>query len=70
MLVVIFLPYSRVVSIVLSSILVLLYSMFIIFDTYMIFNRMSEDEWVLGAVNLYLDFANLFLAIAGISTDS
>jgi len=29
----------------------------------MIFNRLSADEFILGAISLYLDFINLFLSI-------
>jgi FtsH-binding integral membrane protein len=34
-----------------------------LFDTYMIINRLSPDEWVIAVVSLYLDVLNLFLTI-------
>jgi protein lifeguard len=34
-----------------------------LFDTYMIINRLSPDEWVIAVVSLYLDVLNLFLSI-------
>ena len=39
----------------------LLFSLYIIFDTWSITTYLSYDDYVLGAVNLYLDFINLFL---------
>ena len=40
-----------------------LFSVFIIVDTQMIMRKLSSDEYVLGAINLYLDILNLFLYI-------
>lgn len=36
---------------------------FIIFDTHMIMHKLSPEEYILAAINLYLDFINLFLYI-------
>ena len=36
---------------------------FILFDTYMITTRLGVDDYILGAVELYLDMINLFLMI-------
>ncbi len=33
------------------------------YDTYMIFNRVSPEEYVTAAISLYLDIINLFLAL-------
>ncbi len=38
-----------------------IFSMFIIFDTYMISHRVSPEEYIHAAVSLYLDILNLFL---------
>lgn len=34
---------------------------FILFDTYMIMHRLSTEEYVIAAVDLYLDLINLFI---------
>jgi len=41
----------------------LLFSGYIVYDTYMISNKLSPDEFILGAISLYLDFINLFINI-------
>ncbi len=34
-----------------------------VYDTHMIMKRLSPDEYIMGAISLYLDFVNLFLYI-------
>ncbi|KAI0044224.1 UPF0005-domain-containing protein [Auriscalpium vulgare] len=41
----------------------LLFSGYIVYDTYLINSRLSPDEYIMGAISLYLDFINLFLNI-------
>jgi len=41
----------------------LLFAGFIIFDTHMMMQKLSPEEYILGAINLYLDILNLFLEI-------
>jgi len=41
----------------------LIFSLYVLYDTWMITQILSYDDYVLGAVNLYLDFINLFLFI-------
>ena len=41
----------------------LIFSLFVVYDTWVITQKLSYDEYVLGAINLYLDFINLFLMI-------
>jgi len=41
----------------------LLFSLFIIYDTHMLMRRLSAEEYILAAINLYLDILNLFLHI-------
>lgn len=36
---------------------------FIIFDTHLIMHKLSPEEYIMAAVNLYLDFINLFVYI-------
>ncbi|KAK1219932.1 hypothetical protein PQX77_017326 [Marasmius sp. AFHP31] len=41
----------------------LVFSGYIIYDTHLINSRLSPDEFIMGAISLYLDFINLFLNI-------
>ena len=41
----------------------LIFSLYVLYDTWMITQILSFDDYVLGAINLYLDFINLFLCI-------
>jgi len=52
-----------IMSTIISMFGVVLFSMFILYDTQNIMKRYSEDEYVMGAISLFLDFANLFLFI-------
>ncbi|CAG8793863.1 3887_t:CDS:2, partial [Gigaspora rosea] len=61
-----FLPFDRGYNIVISAIAALLFSAYIIYDTYMLTKRVNPDEYVLAAVDLYLDIINLFVAIFAI----
>ena len=38
-----------------------LFSLYIVFDVHMISRRMSPDDYIPAAIELYLDIANLFL---------
>lgn len=40
-----------------------IFSLFIIYDTHMIMRRLSPEEYIFAAINLYLDIINLFLHI-------
>ncbi|KAG5191068.1 inhibitor of apoptosis-promoting Bax1-domain-containing protein [Tribonema minus] len=41
----------------------IIFSLYILFDTSLIMNRLSPDDWVLACISLYLDIINLFLFI-------
>ncbi|RIA94596.1 inhibitor of apoptosis-promoting Bax1-domain-containing protein [Glomus cerebriforme] len=56
-------PYDRGYHIAISGFGALLFSAYIIYDTYMILNRVSPEEYILATVDLYLDVVNLFVAI-------
>jgi len=43
---------------------VIIFSLYIVYDTHMVMNRLSPDEFILGAISLYLDFINVFIYIA------
>lgn len=40
-----------------------LFSLYIIYDTYMIAERLDPEDYIVGAIELYLDLVNLFLYI-------
>jgi len=58
-----FFPFSRLMDGIYAGLGALLFSAYILYDTYMIGNRLSPDEWVIAVVSLYLDVINLFLMI-------
>ena len=45
----------------LAAVGALLFCRFIIYDTHSLMHRLSPEEYVLAAINLYLDIINLFL---------
>jgi hypothetical protein len=65
----IFIPFSRGMDIVYACGGCLIFSGYIVYDTYMINRRLSPDEFIMGAISLYLDFINLFLSILRLLND-
>ncbi|KAF8585951.1 UPF0005-domain-containing protein [Ramaria rubella] len=59
----IFFPFSKTIDLVYGVGGALLFSGYIVYDTYNINKRLSPDEFIMGAISLYLDFINLFLSI-------
>lgn len=55
--------YSSAADIAICFATAFVFSMYIIFDTFMIFNRMDPEEYIVAAVELYMDIINLFLAL-------
>jgi len=47
---------------------VIIFSLFVVYDVHTIMKNLSFDEYILGAINLYLDFINLFLFILELLT--
>jgi hypothetical protein len=58
-----FFPFSRSFDLVLAIGGCLLFTGYVVYDTYMINKRLSPDEYIMGSLSLYLDFLNLFLSI-------
>jgi FtsH-binding integral membrane protein len=54
---------STTMDLALSAIIVILFSGFILYDTSRILKNAHEIPPTLAALNLYLDFLNLFMAI-------
>eukprot|EP00038_Savillea_parva_P006963 m.167011 g.167011 ORF g.167011 m.167011 type:complete len:256 (+) comp12767_c0_seq1:34-801(+) len=56
-------PFSSQTTMLHSAIGASVFSMFIIVDVQMMLKKVSTDEYILCAINLYLDILNLFLEI-------
>jgi len=59
----VFIPFSSGLDLAYAIGGTLLFSGYIVYDTYMINKRLSPDEYIMAAISLYLDFINLFLSI-------
>jgi len=58
-----FFPFGKTMDLIYAIGGCLLFSGYIVYDTYIINARLSPDEYIMGAISLYLDFINLFLSI-------
>jgi len=58
-----FIPFNSTIDLIYGIGGSLLFSGYIVFDTFNINKRLSPDEFIMGAISLYLDFINLFLSI-------
>jgi FtsH-binding integral membrane protein len=65
----IFIPFSRTMDLVFAIGGCLLFSGYIVYDTYLINAKLSPDEFIMGAISLYLDFINLFISILRLLND-
>ncbi|XP_039559959.1 protein lifeguard 4 [Passer montanus] len=52
--------YSETIELVLAAAGALLFCGFIIYDTHLLMHQLSPEEYILAAINLYLDIINLF----------
>jgi FtsH-binding integral membrane protein len=59
----IFIPFSEGFQLALAIGGVVIFSCYIILDTYLIFNRYSPEDYIMASVQLYMDFINLFLRL-------
>eukprot|EP00042_Codosiga_hollandica_P030779 m.180897 g.180897 ORF g.180897 m.180897 type:complete len:231 (+) comp53449_c0_seq4:35-727(+) len=64
-----FFPLTSTVHVAYAVCGAVLFSLFIIVDTQLMMNRLSADEYIIAAVDLYLDILNLFLYILRILND-
>ncbi|KAJ7264045.1 glutamate binding protein [Mycena haematopus] len=55
--------FRRTLDIIYTVCGCLVFSACVVYDTYRINRRLSPDEFIAGAISLYLDFINLFLRI-------
>ncbi|KAH9942403.1 UPF0005-domain-containing protein [Epithele typhae] len=58
-----FVPLGNTMNLIYAAGGCLLFSGYVIYDTYMITKRLSHDEYMAAAISLYLDFINLFINI-------
>merc|ERR1712224_1015372 len=62
-----FLPYNEIVNVAFSAVGAFLFSCYLVVDVQMLMEgkriQLSPDDYVLAAMNLYLDILNLFLYI-------
>lgn len=58
----IFLPFNRTMDLIFAIIGCLLFSGYIVYDTYLINNRLSPDEYIMGAISLYLECGVLLIS--------
>jgi FtsH-binding integral membrane protein len=59
-------PMGKTLTLVYGCVAALIFSGFIIYDTDNLIKRFSYDEYVIAAIELYLDIINLFQAILSI----
>ncbi|KAG9017500.1 hypothetical protein FRB90_001093 [Tulasnella sp. 427] len=59
----IFIPFSKTSDLVYAIGGTLLFSGYIVYDTFLIMKKLSPDESIIAAISLYLDLINLFLSI-------
>ncbi|KIO22850.1 hypothetical protein M407DRAFT_245014 [Tulasnella calospora MUT 4182] len=59
----IFIPFGKTMDLIYALGGTLLFSGYIVYDTFLIMKKLSPDESIMAAINLYLDFINLFLYI-------
>ncbi|SGY98984.1 BQ5605_C034g11259 [Microbotryum silenes-dioicae] len=64
-----FIPFSSTMDLIMAAVGVLLFSMYIIYDTHMLMKRLHVDDWVMASISLYLDFINLFLQVLRLLSD-
>lgn len=70
----IIMPYNKLTHIAFASVGALLFSCYLVYDVQLLMDgkrmQLSPDDYVLAAVNLYLDILNLFLYILQILGES
>ncbi|KAG6865375.1 hypothetical protein C0991_003152 [Blastosporella zonata] len=59
----VFIPFGKTMDLIYAIGGCLIFSGYIVYDTYIINAKLSPDEFIMGAISLYLDFINLFLNI-------
>jgi len=58
-----FLPSTPLLDTVWAGLGALLFSAYIVYDTFMLMNRLGPEDYIMAAISLYLDIINLFIYI-------
>lgn len=64
----IFFPVGKISYMLYNGLFVLVFSLYIIFDTNVLIKRNTYDEYIWASVTIYLDVINIFLRMLRIST--
>lgn len=59
----VFLPYNQTLDLIMAVAGCVVFSLYIVYDTWLIQRRLSAEEWVLANISLYLDIVNLFISV-------
>ncbi|KAG8899880.1 hypothetical protein FRB99_006398 [Tulasnella sp. 403] len=59
----IFIPFSKTMDLIYAIGGAIIFSGYIVYDTFIITKKLSPDEAIIAAISLYLDLLNLFLSI-------
>ncbi|CAG8473357.1 3849_t:CDS:2 [Paraglomus occultum] len=57
------LPFDRAYHVAISVLSAAVFCGYILYDTYMLFIKLSPEEYIIAAIDLYLDVINLFIAL-------
>ncbi|KDQ21850.1 hypothetical protein BOTBODRAFT_123747 [Botryobasidium botryosum FD-172 SS1] len=60
----IFVPFGQTMDLIYALFGCVLFSGYIIFDTFLITKRLSPDEYIMGAISLYLEYVLFFLLLS------
>jgi len=52
----VFIPFSRTIDLVYAILGCLIFSGYIVYDTFLITKRLSPDEYIVGSLSLYLEY--------------
>lgn len=59
----VFFPFGPVMDTVWAVLGALVFSLYIIFDTFLLINEFKPDDFIIATLTLYLDIINLFINI-------
>ncbi|KAJ1725848.1 hypothetical protein LPJ53_000109 [Coemansia erecta] len=65
----IFLPFNRTFDLIVAALTAVIFCGYIMYDTHMVMNRLTPDDYIIASLELYLDIINLFVAILRILGD-
>lgn len=57
----VFIPFSRTIDLVYAVLGCLIFSGYIVYDTFLITKRLSPDEYIVGSLSLYLEYVLHFV---------